>query len=238
MAPYSRSNPSSEYKELIKMYSNMHADGFNRDTSIEGDFTEGQSAFSGQSLRRWLKHIGSLIKITGSGSVLDYGSGKGLQYQSEVRTAEGLLAPSIGSLWGVDDITCFDPGVKGSSVLPNKPFDAVIATDVLEHVPEDDIFWVVDELFSFSKKFVFASIPCYRAAATLPDGRNAHITIRSPLWWLGVFQSARARRPNVHFSTVFLIPIKGQDHKKKVDYLHSFGNEKIDFSMIEDNAMV
>jgi hypothetical protein len=155
-----------------------------------------------------------------------------------VRTSKGILAPSIKSLWNVDNITCFDPGVKGSDILPTRSFDAVIATDVLEHVPENDVFWVVDELFSLSERFVFASIPCYRAAAILPDGRNAHITIRSPLWWLGVFQSARARRPHVDFSTVFLIPIKGQDHKKKIDYLHSFGSQEIDFSMIEDVAMV
>ena len=238
MNPYSRANPSADYSALMSMYGQMHRDGFVRDTGAANDHTDPDHAFPGQSLHRWLQHIRSLIELTGTKAVLDYGSGKGLQYQADVRVGHQTIAPSIQSLWQVDDIVCFDPGVPELSVLPDRTFDGIIATDVLEHVPEDDVFWVVDEIFSFAEKFVFASIPCYRAAATLPDGRNAHITLRHPRWWLGVFQSARARRPQLNFSIVFLVPVQGQDDKKKVDYLHSFGKVPLDFTMLEDAAPV
>jgi len=212
----------------------MHTDGFCRDTDVQGDKTDPDHAFPGQSLHRWLKHIASLIRLTDSKTVLDYGSGKGEQYGREVRDGPNILAPAIQDLWSVKSIRCFDPGVDQLDKLPDQNFDAVIATDVLEHVPESDVFWVVDELFSFADKFVFASIPCYRAAAVLPDGRNAHITIRPPLWWLGVFQSAQSRQPDVQFSTSYIIPIKGAGDKKKIEYLHSFRSAPLDFTLLED----
>lgn len=234
MQPYSRSNPSSEYQKLTNMYGQMHQEGFSLDAGTGMERTDSEHAFPGQNLHRWLQHIRSLIELTESKTMLDYGSGKGRQYEAGVRVGHQIIAPSIQSLWQVDEITCFDPGVPEISSLPDGTFDGVIATDVLEHVPEDDVFWVVNELFAHAEKFVFASIPCYLASATLPDGRNAHITLRSPYWWLGVFQSARAQRPEIHFSLVFLIPIKGQDDHKKVEYLHSFGKAALDFTMLED----
>lgn len=236
MAPFSRENPSPDYIKLLAHYGQMHAEGFSRDTGGETQFADPDHAFTGQSLHRWLQHIASLISLTGSRSVLDYGSGKGLQYASDVRVGDDVIAPSIKELWNVDEITCFDPGVPELNALPTREFDAVVATDVLEHVPESDVFWVVEELFSFSRRFVFASIPCYRAAATLPDGRNAHITLRPPMWWLGVFQGAQSRWPEIQFSTAYLIPVKDQDDKKKVEYLHSFGSVDVDFTMLRDAA--
>lgn len=233
MPPFSRDNPSPDYASLIALYERMHREGFSRDTDVTGDKTDPEHAFPGQSLHRWLLHISSLITVTGAQTVLDYGSGKGQQYEKPVQNGGDILAPSIQDLWDVEDVVCFDPGVSELNVLPTKTFDAVIATDVLEHVPESDVFWVVDELFSLAGKFVFASIPCYRAAATLPDGRNAHITIRPPLWWLGVFQSAQSRKPDVQFSTAYLIPVKGQESQKKIEFLHSFDSASIDFSMLD-----
>lgn len=234
MIQFSRNNPSPDYIELVALYGQMHAKGFVRDIVGQEEFTDADHAFPGQNLHPWLQHIASLVYLTGSKSVLDYGSGKGLQYASDVRVGSDVLASSIKDFWNIEEIVCFDPGVPELNAIPTRQFDAVIATDVLEHVPESDVFWVVDELFSFADKFVFASIPCYRAAAILPDGRNAHITLRSPLWWFGVFQSAKSRWPGVEFSTVYLIPVKGQDEKKKVEYLHSFGSVDINFTMLKD----
>jgi hypothetical protein len=36
----------------------------------------------------------------------------------------------------------------------------------------------------FSKtKFVFLTITCYEAIQKLPNGKNAHYTIKEPNWW-------------------------------------------------------
>jgi hypothetical protein len=64
------------------------------------------------------------------------------------------------------------------SALPEGRFDGVVCTDVLEHCPEEDLPWIVGELFGYARLFVFANVACYPAAKKLPNGENAHCTIR------------------------------------------------------------
>jgi hypothetical protein len=56
---------------------------------------------------------------------------------------------------------------------------------------------LVDELFSLTKKLLVINVACYKAAALLPNGENAHITVRSPDWWKGVIDSAAVKYPDV-----------------------------------------
>ena len=63
----------------------------------------------------------------------------------------------VNDYWGVK-VTRYDPGLAAFSQLPPGQFDGVICTDVLEHCPEDDLPWIVNELFSFSRRFVYGSI--------------------------------------------------------------------------------
>ena len=55
-------------------------------------------------------------------------------------------------------------------------YDGVISTDVLEHIPEEDIPWVLDDLFAQAKTFIYAVAACYPAKKIMPDGTNAHCT--------------------------------------------------------------
>ena len=36
---------------------------------------------------------------------------------------------------------------------------------------------------------IIVNVACYPAAAKLPNGENAHITVRHPIWWKGMFDS-------------------------------------------------
>ena len=90
---------------------------------------------------------------------------------------------SLQDYWGVEQITCYDPAHAPFQILPEGPFDGVICTDVLEHCPEEDLPWILDELFSLAGKFVYANVACYPANKNLPDGENAHCTLRPPAWW-------------------------------------------------------
>ena len=44
---------------------------------------------------------------------------------------------------------------------------------------------VIEEIFDFSRKVVFLNVACYPADKTLPNGKNAHVSIFHPLWWFG-----------------------------------------------------
>jgi hypothetical protein len=70
----------------------------------------------------------------------------------------------------------------------------VICTDVLEHCPEEDIAWILDELFAFARKFVYANVACFPARKQLPSGGNAHCTVKPVKWWEEqIVRAARAR---------------------------------------------
>jgi hypothetical protein len=69
----------------------------------------------------------------------------------------------------------------------------VICTDVLEHCPEEDIPWILDELFAYARKFVYANVACFPARKRLPSGGNAHCTIKPVKWWEAeIVRAARA----------------------------------------------
>lgn len=201
---YSRDNPSPRYVELQDIYRRMHTQGYEVETETGVERIAGDDAFPGDQLPAYLEPIGQLIERTGSRTVLDYGCGKGRQYGPvEIKDGQGrVVATSVAELWGVDEIALYDPGVAEHAALPDGPFDGVVSTDVLEHIPRDDVFWVVDEVFARAARFVFANVACYPAKGRLLDGSNAHVTVEHPKWWLAVFEMAAARRPGVGFSLV------------------------------------
>jgi hypothetical protein len=114
--------------------------------------------------------------------------------------AEGVGEwPSIRAFWGIDELCCYDPAYAPFNVLPDKKFDGVISTDVLEHCPEEDIPWILDEMFGYATRFVFANVACYPAKKRLPNGENAHCTIRTPEWWGRILLDVAARHSGIHW---------------------------------------
>lgn len=191
-AKYTRERPSPRFTELLEQYRAMHRNG---------DPAKGIAAkqmFDGRSLAPHIRHIKALIARTGASTILDYGSGKGRQYLP-IEIAEGgaVRWNSIQAYWGVSAIKCYDPGYEPLAALPQGKFDGVVCTDVLEHCPEQDLGWIVGELFAFADRFVYANVACYPAAKTLPNGENAHCTIRPVDFWRELFEAAGADRPAI-----------------------------------------
>ena len=119
------------------------------------------------------QHIVDLVKDTQSTSLLDYGCGKGKQY-----TKQGLH-----NAWGFMP-TLYDPSIPEFDKLPEQNFDGIYSTDVMEHVPESVIPEVFDYIFSHADKFVFLGICTRPAVAVLPNGENAHCTVKPIEWWV------------------------------------------------------
>lgn len=188
---YSRDNPSPRYRTLLEQYRALHADG---------DPAKGIPAgamFDGRSLPRQASRIKALVAKTGARALLDYGCGKGAVYRAP-RFAEGpQMWNGIREYWGVERVHCYDPGYAPYSELPGGTFEGVICTDVLEHCPEEDLSWIVGELFGYAGRFVFANVACYPAGKTLPNGENAHCTIKPAAWWQAILGQASAGRPGL-----------------------------------------
>lgn len=189
---YSRQNPSPKYHELILQYQEMH----------------NESKFQGIGCWRYRKQIRQLVKDTGATTLLDYGSASGRQF-SKNHSPEALFS-KLGvfcSSWmealGVDRITGYDPAVEAFATPPLGVFHGVISTDVLEHIAEDDLPWIIEEIFSYAEKFVFLTVATVPAKKDLPNGENAHVTIKSPEWWMTLIDDIAKKHPSIRYQVVF-----------------------------------
>jgi hypothetical protein len=108
----------------------------------------------------------------------------------------------LSDYWGLTGVHLYDPCYQPYAKLPTTVFDGVISTDMLEHCGEEDIPWIIDEIFSFAKKFVFANVACYPAKKTLPNGENAHCTIKDAKWWNDVICTVGDKHPHVMWEVV------------------------------------
>lgn len=143
---------------LNDQYSQMHAEGH----------------FKGYSLLPHVEDIAAIVKRYNAKTLLDYGCGKGLQY-TEAKAHEA---------WGGIMPTLYDPHVEKFSVKPVGNFDLVICTDVLEHVPEEEIEGVLKAIGLMRAANTFLVICTRPAKKNLPDGRNCHLTVKNKEWWM------------------------------------------------------
>ena len=130
--------------------------------------------YPGNNLKPQLLHVKDLVIDTKSKTLLDYGCGKGLQY-TKWKHHEEL---------GIDMPALYDPAVPRYENLPDGPFDGVISTDVLEHIPKEHLPETFEKIFSRAKRFVFLAICTRPAIAVLPSGENAHCTLEPMSWWV------------------------------------------------------
>lgn len=198
---YSRANPSPRYRELLRIYTDLHRYG-DKLNDIPAEET-----FDGRSLKDHVNAIRAGVEMCGLRTILDYGCGKATGYdKAHMTLPDGRALHGLKEIWGVDDIRLYDPGYEPYSELPTGTFDGVVCTDVLEHCPEEDIGWIVDELFGFAEKFMFATVACYPARKKLPGGENAHVTLKGPGWWIDRIDAAAAKRPQVRYVMRLYLP--------------------------------
>ena len=136
-----------------------------------------RGAFSGGSLKyEYVDNIRALVERTQSQTVLDFGCGKAAHYKSD---------RPINEKFSIEfkNMSFYDPGVPEYEILPAGEFDGVICTDVLEHIPEGLLPETFETIFSKARHFVFLVIDCGLAVKKLPNGENAHCTVKLPSWW-------------------------------------------------------
>jgi len=194
---YSRQTPSPRYVAMMAQYQALHRGGSqDRDLSAE-------QTYPGTSLFPHVRRIRRLIEATSAQEIMDYGAGKGLVYGLSPLDIPGVgQVDTLIDFWDVNFVHCYDPCYEPHSKLPQEQFDGVISTDVMEHCPEEDLPWIVDEMFRYARKFVFANIAAYPAVMILPNGENAHITIRPLDWWRELFAETGARHPAIGWHIV------------------------------------
>lgn len=107
-------------------------------------------------------------------TLLDWGAGsRGLE--------KSLAGRGIG-------VTSYDACVPGIDTKPDRQFDVVVTTDVLEHIPPEELAAVLLELIGYTRKRGIHFIPSFPANLVLPDGNNAHLIQENAEWWKNKFE--------------------------------------------------
>lgn len=190
---FTRSNPSTRYRELVAQCRRLHEEG---EAFLK---LAPEETFPGTSLFPHLARIKRLVDETRALTLLDYGCGKGRQYVAgpiRVPGEEGEWV-CVAEYWSVDNIELYDPAYEPFSRVPAGQCDGVICTDVLEHCPQEDLPWIIEELFCIARSFVYANVACHPARKRLPSGENAHVTVKPPEWWRELFERVAAHHSGI-----------------------------------------
>jgi 2-polyprenyl-3-methyl-5-hydroxy-6-metoxy-1,4-benzoquinol methylase len=116
------------------------------------------------------KHAPAILNLSialKTTSILDYGCGKGY-------LAKALPFP----IWE------YDPAIPGKDACP-RPADIVVCTDVLEHVEDGKVQYVLKDISRCLRRVGYLVIHLGPASKTYADGRNTHLTQRGQTWWEG-----------------------------------------------------
>jgi len=125
-----------------------------------------------------IKHIEQLdplLREMYSGcSILDYGCGK------------GVLLEHLQNAMVKSKVVGYDPAMEKYNKLPEQKFDLIISTDVFEHIEPEHLDAVLTHLQDLQapEGRLFFVVFTREAANILPDGRNAHLIIKTAEWWL------------------------------------------------------
>ena len=163
--------PSEDYYELLDSYKELHKE---------------EGKFRGISLVPLVPTLINVIKENNSKTLLDYGCGKAIPYSKKECKSIGLKKP-VQELCNLDSFDLYDPAYPKYNKLSKKKYDIVVCTDVMEHIAEQDIDWVLKDILSHSKKTVFLNISCQPALKHFKEGKfkgqNVHVSVFHGTWW-------------------------------------------------------
>ena len=158
----------------------------------------------GASSIMYIDEISSAIDYLKPQIVLDYGCGK------------GILIDKLQIKYPNIKFYKYDPAIPDWNTLPVNTADLVINTDVLEHIPEDELPSIIKEISQISQN-VFFGLHHTKAGQILPNGENAHCTVKPPIWYYNLFSK--------YFKTPY--PLKGKEPELSVMITFSPSSEFI-----------
>ena len=112
---------------------------------------EGSKTYSGSLMRPHVPYLSEMVIRLGIRSALDYGCGKGTQYQWRDPYHANR---TIEERWGFE-VQKYDPCWQPYATEPEGRFDLVICTHTLSLVPLLDLDWVIGRLLGLADRAVF-----------------------------------------------------------------------------------
>jgi len=180
------SGPSFSRKglALLGMYEAMARDGYRR-----ADDVQVTDAFADFELRAYRQQVLPVLQHFGVRTLLDYGCGGSDWHAAGFDKHSGQ---SAAEYFGLSEALRYEPA---RGIDERRRVDCVLSFDVLEHVFVSDVPAVLRDMFSHAGRLLVLNVACYPAAARLPNGENAHVTVRDPQWWKGMLDAVAVEFP-------------------------------------------
>lgn len=136
---------------------------YSQSVELGKQFQLNNSSWGGDDCKNYHNQIRVLMDKHNAKTVLDYGCGKGRQYQNLVPfglpTGQNTNPMTFKTRINAESVYCFDPCIKEFELEPEgRQFDAVICTQVLGSIPDADIGWLRDKIMNYATKFVFIGL--------------------------------------------------------------------------------
>lgn len=122
-----------------------------------------------------------------------------------IRQPESLIDFGCGQSTLVDNLNIpslkradrYDPAIPRYAMPPAGVYDVLVNVDVLEHVPEPQLEPLLKQMRSLCRDalIVIDTVP---ATQILPNGENAHCTIRPASWWQAKLQPIFGELHRIH----------------------------------------
>lgn len=131
-----------------------------------------RTMFAGR-LNEYDDAFGKVVKYKPQ-TILDYGC------------AHGNLVNKLKEDFPDVNVDGYDPAVENYQQYPTQSYDLLFCLDVMEHLELEYLAEVIQGMDKLIDGHAYMVIACYPAQKKLPDGRNTHLIIKEPQWWLDV----------------------------------------------------
>lgn len=182
---FTAERPSAQYTSLL---ASLHANQVKGDARGQRTVPPATPAMEAEGLR-------NLVKKTSAATILEY------RFADEA-AEEKATVESIAGQSGIK-ISHYDPADASGGPRPVDRFDGVVCTEALNYIPDEDVPWVIEDLFEWARRFVYVVIENSPRTKILADGTRLQTRPRDQNWWKAWFEAAAERHPQVQWKLVF-----------------------------------
>ena len=83
-----------------------------------------------------------------------------------------------------------------------KPIADVVSTEVLDYLPDEDVPWVLDELFRSARRKVAVTVTTAPRTSVLDHGIHVSHRPRPESWWVAQLEAASCHHPERHWQLI------------------------------------
>ncbi len=176
---FSRENPSQAFKDLCNAAQDPQIISRRNDSEPTKTVRSNQTG------------LAQLLEACSARTVLDC--------RISVATPGSILQFPAVAKAGIEQLVEFDPTAHLEQAASSECVDAVVCLETLDFVPDDDIPWLLRQLFERSKRLVYCEVSIKPASQYLANGARLDRRNRPVEWWQYQFELVARHFPAVRW---------------------------------------